>query len=158
ELVALPASFFELAAGRAADFVDAACVGLGFGAEVHARAIVARGEGHIAEMAGLELLDDVVPAEPLPTNDVLLGDEDAAIAPRPAANTATQAVELRIGHCQRTVTLCGITCAATPSSSTFTGASTEPGAERFCPVSSTTGTIWLGRSRFTTSGGPFTST
>src|SRR5690606_38489533 len=80
ELAALPAARLEVAAGVAAIGVDAAGVRLAVGAVVHARAVRAHHERHLAEMPGLEPGRDVVAAGALPAHEVGLGHQDRARA------------------------------------------------------------------------------
>lgn len=114
-------------------------MGLSFRAEVDARAIGIRREGHLAEMAGLEPFDEILPTDALPEDDVFGRDEDSAIVACATTSAALQTVELalfdaRLAHGHRTVTLCGITCTEQSSSSTRTGAIVEPGALRLTPA------------------------
>ena len=66
ELVALRAAALELAAGRAANLVDRARVGARRRAQMHARAIAAGRECQLAEVARLQLRDEVIAPESSP--------------------------------------------------------------------------------------------
>lgn len=97
ELEALGAAFLEVPAGGSADVVDLAGVGAVRGAEVHAAAVRVGGKGCLPKVAGLDGLGDVFPAGLPPPQEVLFGDENAAVVAGPAAGTAGKAVKARLG-------------------------------------------------------------
>ena len=62
--------------------------------EMHAAPVGTRREGDQSEVPRLDGLGHVVAPEATPANEVLLGNEDSAVVPRPAARAACEAVEL----------------------------------------------------------------
>lgn len=75
-------------------------MGTGLAAEVYAGARRSGGEGELAEVPRLELLEKVLAPDPTPADEVRLGDEDATIVAGATAGAARQAVEL-VFHARR---------------------------------------------------------
>jgi hypothetical protein len=87
EFQTLPATGFELAAGVASRLVDLTGVGLRSSAVMPARAARGHHERHLAEVAGLQLIEDILSLAALPTHEVGVGDEDRARALRATRST-----------------------------------------------------------------------
>ena len=93
KLETLVAATLELAARRAANRIDLTGVRALRGAEVDAGAAPVRGERRHPEVSGLDRRGDVVPASSAPPNEILRGDQDAAVVSGAATCATRQAVE-----------------------------------------------------------------
>ena len=94
ELEALPATCLEVATRITAVGVDSTGVGLALGAVVNTRAARRHHESHLSEMTGVELLQDVLPREALPSDEICCRHQDGARA-LVTTRAARQAVEVR---------------------------------------------------------------
>ena len=94
ELEALPATRFEVAASITAFRVNLTCVGLTLRAVVNTRPSGCHRKRHLSEMAWLELPQDVLPPEALPSDEICRRYQDGAWA-LVTACAARQAIEVR---------------------------------------------------------------